>query len=103
MSSKIVLSFQVTNMLIMEDTLKRLGHTFSKIVNGQFVEGLSIDRPYFHIDITKDQIVHDSMDRRDVERIMYEYQKDFQVHERTVRGELFEVTETKDEVVILVN
>lgn len=98
MSTKVIISFQVTDMLIMEQSLKKLKHEFSKNSNG-----LSIKRSYQNIDITKEQITYDSMDRNVVEKIMYEFQKDFQVHERIIRGELFEVTETSNEIVILVN
>jgi hypothetical protein len=98
MSGKVVVSFQVTNMLIMEDTLKRLGHQFKKTS-----DGLIIERPYYNIDITKNQISCDSMNKNEVEKIRYEYQKDFQLHERAVRGETYDVAETRDEIVITVH
>lgn len=98
MSGKIICSFEVTNMLMMEDTLKRLGHSFKKTQ-----EGLSISRNYMPLIISQREISGDSMDRSLIESIKAEYQRDFQVYERTVRGETFEVTETKDEIVIVVN
>jgi hypothetical protein len=82
----------------MEDTLKRLGHKFAKTN-----EGLSIDRPYYPIYITEQEISCDSMHCHEIDGLKSEYQKDFQIHERTVRGEQFEVTETKDEIVIMVH
>lgn len=98
MSNKIVITFEVTNMLIMQDTLKRLGHSFTK--SG---ESLRIKKSYNDLIISKSGISCDSAQRSEVEKIKSEYQRDFQVHERTVRGESFEVTETKDEIIIMVN
>jgi phosphoenolpyruvate carboxylase len=97
MSGKIVVSFEVTNMLIMEDTLKRLSHTYTKCE-----DHLLIARPYYNIEIRKDKITGDSMNRSEINKIKYEYQRDFQIHERTIRGETFEVAETKNEIVITV-
>jgi hypothetical protein len=81
----------------MEDTLKKLGYEYTKTN-----EGLSINRPYYPIEITKNEISCDSMNQRDLEKIKYMYQKDFQVYERTIRGEQFEVIETNQEIVIMV-
>lgn len=97
MSGKIIISFAVTNMLLMEDTLKRLGHSYTKNKNG-----LSIPRSYYNIEINENKISSDSMNRLEVEKIKFEYQRDFQIHERAIRGESYEVAETKDEIVILV-
>lgn len=98
MSNKVCISFQVTNMLIMENTLKRLGHSYSKTANG-----FSLNRSYYPIEITKNEITCDSMNNHEVNTIKCQYQKDFQVHERTIRGEQFDITETKDEIVIMVH
>jgi hypothetical protein len=98
MSSKIVICFEVTNMLIMKETLKRLNHDFTETG-----DTLSIHRAYNPIKISQKEISFDSVNRNEVDKIKSEYQRDFQVHERTVRGESFEVTETKDEIVITVN
>jgi hypothetical protein len=97
MSGKITCSFEVTNMLIMENALKRLGHTARKTK-----EGLNISRNYMPIIISKNEISGDSMDKALIETIKAEYQRDYQINERAVRGEVFEVTETKDEIVIMV-
>lgn len=97
MSGKIHVDFNVTNMLLMEDTLKRLGHNYKKIKNG-----LSIARAYYNIEIHKDNITGDTMNRSEIEKIKAEYQRDFQLRERAIRGETYEVTETKNEIVILV-
>jgi len=85
-------------MLIMEDTLKQLGHIHTKTN-----EGFSISRPYYDINISKNEITHDSMHVHEVNDIKINYQKNFQIHERTIRGETFEVIETKDEIVITVH
>jgi hypothetical protein len=82
----------------MEETLKKLGHAYSKTANG-----LSLNRAYYPIEIAKDEISCDSMHSHEVETIKCEYQRDFQIYERTVRGEQFEVTETKNEIVITVH
>jgi len=99
MSNKIVIIFEVTNMLLMEETLKRLGQGFAFTKTST---GLEIQRPYYNISIGKDSISCDSMHQQDVERIKSEYQRDYQVLERSIRGESFEVTETRNEIVILV-
>jgi hypothetical protein len=98
MSGKILIGFEVANMTIMEETLKRLNHAFSK-KNGSLV----VKRNYYDIVIEKNNISCDSMNRNEVETIKAEYQRDFQVHERTLRGETFEVTETSNEIVIMVH
>jgi hypothetical protein len=98
MSNKIVVSFEVTNMLIMKETLKRLNHSFKEKRNS-----LEIYREYFPIKISQKEISMDSMNQKEVEIIKSEYQRDFQIYERTIRGETFEVTETKNEIVITVN
>ena len=97
MSGKITCSFEVTNMLIMEDTLKRLGHSYKKTK-----EGLSISRNYMPLIISQNEISGDSVDRSLIENIKGEYQRDYQLHERAIRGETYEMTETKDEIVIVV-
>lgn len=98
MSGKVVTAFNVTNMLLMEDTLKRLNHKFSKTKNG-----LSIARAYYNIDITANEITCDSMNTSEVETIKSEYQRDYQLRERALRGETYEVTETSSEIVIIVH
>ena len=98
MSNKIVICFEVTNMLMMEETLKRLGHQFTKSD-----QGLTISRSYYPIVISQKEISCDSMNTHEVDTIKSEYQRDFQVHERTVRGEQFEVTENKNEIIIMVH
>jgi hypothetical protein len=98
MSGKVITAFNVTNMLLMEDTLKRLGHQFTKTKNG-----LTIARAYYNIDITENEITCDSMNTSEVEKIKSEYQRDYQVQERALRGETFEVTETSNEIVIMVH
>lgn len=98
MSGKITCSFQVTNMLMMEDTLKRLGHSFKKTSSG-----LTISRNYMPLIISQNEISGDSVDRTLIDNIKAEYQRDFQLHERAIRGETYEMTETKDEIVIIVN
>lgn len=97
MSGKLTLEFKVENMSIMEETLKRLGQTFTKKNNI-----LSIDRPYYPIQISEEKVSCDTMDNSLVAIIKSQYQKDFQIYERTIRGESFEVTETTDEIVITV-
>lgn len=97
MSGKAEVQFQVTNMQLMQDTLTKLGHKFTK--HGDV---LSISRPYYAIEISKDKISCDTMNTGEVEAIKVAYQKDFQINERTLRGEIFEVTETRDEIVIMV-
>jgi len=98
MSGKISVLFEVKNMTIMEETLKRLNHAFSKQDNS-----LIVKRSYYNIVIEKNNISCDSMNRNEVESIKAEYQRDFQIHERTIRGETFEVTETSNEIVIMVH
>jgi hypothetical protein len=98
MSGKVITAFNVANMLLMEDTLKRLGHQCSKTK-----EGLSIARAYYNIDIKANEITCDSMNTSEVEKIKAEYQRDYQLRERALRGETFEVTETSNEIVIMVH
>jgi len=98
MSGKVVVAFKVTNMEIMEQTLIRLNHEFESTD-----DGFIIKRPYYDIEIASEKISCDSMNTNEVDKIKYEYQKDFQIYERTIRGEQFEVTETKDEIIILVS
>lgn len=97
MSGKLTLEFKVENMTIMEETLKRLGHNFTKKENT-----LSIDRPYYPIIISEEKVSCDTMDNNLVAHIKSEYQRDFQILERTLRGESFEMTETNEEIVITV-
>lgn len=98
MSGKISISFEITNMLIMEETLKRLGQSFTK--NS---EGLTIAKSFYNIEITKDNISCYTNETCLVERIKSEYQRDFQINERAIRGEQFELTETSNEIILLVH
>ena len=98
MSGKISVSFEITNMLIMEETLKRLGQNFTKSS-----EGLTIAKSFYNIEITKNNISCDTNESCLVEKIKSEYQKDFQINERVLRGEQFELTETSNEIILLVH
>ncbi len=97
MSVKIEVSFEITSMLIMEETLKRLGYDFTQNNNE-----LIIKRPFYDIVITKEKIFCDSIDRCVVDKIKYEYQRDFITYERVSAGENFEIKETADEIIFLV-
>jgi len=97
MSGKVEVTFEVTNMDVMQQTLEKLGHKFTK--NG---EVLTIARSYYNIEIAKNKISCDSMNTGEVERIKVEYQRDYQLYERAVRGEIYEMTETNNEIVIMV-
>ncbi|MDD5649335.1 MAG: hypothetical protein PHF86_02810 [Candidatus Nanoarchaeia archaeon] len=97
MSNKIVVQFSVSNMSVMEDTLKRLGHAYVK--DGS---NLKINRPYYPISINSNEISCDSMNKSEVNVLIYEYQRDFYIKERIVRGESYEVTETNNEIIITV-
>lgn len=97
MSAKVVRSFEVTNMAIMKSTLKRLKFNATKTE-----KGFSISRAFYDIEISKDKITCDSVNKSEIEKIQAEYQRDFQLNERALRGEVCEVSETKDEIVITV-
>jgi hypothetical protein len=97
MSGKIVICFHVASLLIMEETLKKLGHTVTK--NNDV---MTINRPYQNIVIAKNEVSCDTMDQEMVANIKAQYQKAYQIHERTIRGEQFEVTEVANEIVIVV-
>jgi hypothetical protein len=98
MSGKVIICFQVANLLIMEETLKKLGHAYTSQKGGTF----TIKRPYQNIVIAKNEISCDTMDQLMVANIKSEYQRAYQVHERTIRGEQFQLTETANEIVIVV-
>ena len=101
MSGKGVIQFQVTNSEMLEKTMSRLGHKFEMKKTEPWKA--VIRRPYNNIEISKDKVSFDTVDRQLVEQIQYEYQKDFQVFERTMRGETYDLVETTDEIVITVH
>jgi hypothetical protein len=98
MSGKEVTQFQVTNFSIMESTLTRLGHNFKKQN-----DSLIVERPYYNIVVEKNSVSCDTMNKTEVERIIYEYQKDFQIYECKIRGEQYNIVENEDEIIIVVD
>jgi hypothetical protein len=97
MSVKVVTAFEITNFQIMEEVLQKLGYTFKK-QDSQLI----INKPYYDIIISKNEVSCDSMNKTEIEKIMWSYQKEFQIKERILRGETYNVVETEDEVVIIV-
>lgn len=98
MSGREEILFEVTNIQIMEQTLKKLGHKYVKTGNV-----LSIARAYHPIEISNRMISCDTMNSHEVGIIKVEYQRDYQIYERAVRGEIYEMTETSNEIVITVH
>ena len=101
MSGKGIIQFQITNCEMLKNTLTRLGHSFEMKKSEPWKT--IIKRPYNNVEISKDNVSFDTVDREMIEQIQYEYQKDFQVFERTMRGETYDLVETTDEIVITVH
>jgi len=98
MSGKINTKFAVREMKIMEDCLKKLGFAYSK--EG---EHLVIARAYNDIVISEDGISCDTVNHGEVEQIQFEYGKEFAIQGVEQRGEMYEMEETKDELILYVN
>jgi len=97
MSGKIEMEFQISNLEILENTLRRLNLAYDKKENK-----IVLARDYNSIIISNNNISCDTADVSEIELIKSEYQRDFQIFERNVRGEVYEVVDTKDEIIITV-
>ena len=96
MSCKIETAFAVREMKIMEDTLQKLGYSFSKMNNS-----LTIKKRFNNIIISHTKVSCDSDNTIEVEKIKSEYSKNVYVSEFENEGVIYEIEETKNEIVIL--
>lgn len=96
MSNKIVCSFEIKDMVLMEETLKRIKFDCCKRGNSLVIDA-------YGIVLESNKISGDSMFKKEISKIKYEYQRDFEIRERALRGETYELSETKDEIIIIVH
>lgn len=75
MSAEIKVQFEVRDMLIMKDTLKRLGYDYKEMGEHR-VEIASHYRP-IAIDSNSGEISFDNVDQKKVDKIRQEYMVDF--------------------------
>ena len=96
MSGKIQTIFKIREMRVMEDTLNKMGYSFTE-ENGQIV----IAKRYNNIIISENKITSDTTERNEVSKIKCEYSKNLVVKDLEIEGMMYEVEETADVITIL--
>lgn len=95
MSCKIQTLFAVRDLKIMEDTISRMGYKYEKQN-----EKLTIKKRYNNIVISEQMVTCDSDNKNEVDKIKIEYGRDLGVSIVEEMGALYQVEETKDEILI---
>jgi hypothetical protein len=99
MSAKICVQFEIRNMLIMKDTLRRLGFDFNEVSEDQ----IEMKRSYHNIVINSKtgSITHDSDNTHDVNKIKQAYSVNYYRAEAIKEGmQLREETNAHGEVIL---
>ena len=99
MSCKIHTQFAVREVKIMEDTLEKLGFSFTKSGNQLVLKNRD---NYNNVSISESKITYDRGAAHDVENIKSEYQRNVEIARLDEEGSLYEVEETREEITIFV-
>jgi len=99
MSGKIQIKFAIREMKIMEDMLSKMGYKINS-KNGQLT---TTSKSGYQMKISSEGIQFDSVDKVEVDNIKIEYSKAYATSDIESRGELYQVEETADEIIFLVN
>jgi elongation factor P hydroxylase len=96
MSQTVNVDVKITNMNLLKKVCKKLGYTYNASKN--CIEGDSLYRP---IRISKDKVIFDSMDQKQVNKILNEYAYE-EVHSALfkTKGRIFRETRTEDTIVL---
>lgn len=96
MSGQIITQFAVREMKIMEDTLKKMGFSFSKKEKSLIVT-LKNSR---QATIKEEEIICYDYDKKEIDKIKIEYGRNLAISLAERDGLLYEMIETEDEITI---
>lgn len=95
MSRKIEAKIEIRDMKILKDTLNKMG--FSTKDNGKTIRA---SKNYTTFNFSEGSVLMDDMHRHELEPVLSQYAKNFEVAQLEMKGRLYNINETENEIII---